>query len=82
MLPHPINGEIGFTPVIRSENVRSDVNTLVISGDEKIEPMWQIERDHINRAVDLCNGNIQKAAALLEVSPSTIYRRIKEIEDF
>ncbi len=43
-----------------------------------LRPMWQVERELINRAVTACGGNIPKAAALLELSPSTIYRRMKE----
>lgn len=40
-----------------------------------IHPLWKIERTAIERAIALCEGNIPKAAAMLEVSPSTIYRK-------
>jgi len=40
-----------------------------------IRPLWQVERDTIEAAIDACEGNIPKAAALLEISPSTIYRK-------
>ncbi len=40
-----------------------------------IKPLAQVERETIEQAIDLCQGNIPKAAALLEVSPSTIYRK-------
>ena len=43
------------------------------SGD--IMPLWKVERDVIERAIDACDGNIPKAAAKLGVSPSTIYRK-------
>lgn len=39
------------------------------------EPLWKVEKDAIERAIEATNGNIPKAAALLEVSPSTIYRK-------
>ena len=39
-----------------------------------IEPLWLTEQRTIERAIDLCDGNIPKAA-LLEISPSTIYRK-------
>jgi two-component system repressor protein LuxO len=35
----------------------------------------EVERRAIEHAVALCDGNIPRAAALLEVSPSTIYRK-------
>jgi DNA-binding NtrC family response regulator len=40
-----------------------------------IRPLWQVEKETIERAIALCEGNIPKAAALLEVSPSTLYRK-------
>jgi two-component system repressor protein LuxO len=40
-----------------------------------IQPLWQIERAAIEKAILLCEGNIPKAAAMLEISPSTIYRK-------
>lgn len=40
-----------------------------------LQPLWQVERDAIETAIRLCGGNIPRAAALLEISPSTIYRK-------
>lgn len=42
---------------------------------EPIAPLWRQERDIIERAIDLCGGNIKEAAARLEISDSTIYRK-------
>jgi two-component system repressor protein LuxO len=42
---------------------------------ETIRPLWQIERDAIESAIAQCGGSIPKAARLLDVSPSTIYRK-------
>ncbi len=47
----------------------------------KIKPMWRVEREKIKEAVQACDGNVPRAAALLELSPSTVYRRIRNIED-
>ena len=41
----------------------------------EIRPLADIEREIIENAIDLCEGNVPKAAALLEVSPSTLYRK-------
>lgn len=38
-------------------------------------PLWRVEKDAIEQAIRLCNGNIPRAAALLEIAPSTIYRK-------
>jgi two-component system repressor protein LuxO len=40
-----------------------------------IRPLAEVERETIEQAIVYCDGNIPKAAALLEVSPSTIYRK-------
>jgi two-component system repressor protein LuxO len=45
-----------------------------------IKPLWLIEKEAIETAIALCNGNIPRAAALLEINPSTIYRRKAEWE--
>ena len=44
-------------------------------GAEVLRPLWLQEREIIERAVSLCDGNVPRAAAYLEVSPSTIYRK-------
>ena len=41
----------------------------------EIRPLADVERETIEHAINLCDGNIPKAAALLAVSPSTIYRK-------
>ncbi|HHK73594.1 MAG TPA: sigma-54-dependent Fis family transcriptional regulator, partial [Rhizobiales bacterium] len=41
----------------------------------KIKPLWLEEKEIIERAISLCNGNINLAAVYLEISPSTIYRK-------
>ena len=43
----------------------------------EILPLWQVEKEAIEKAIRHCNDNIPNAAALLGVSPSTIYRKIQ-----
>ncbi len=45
------------------------------SGEHDIRPLWLTEKETIERAIERCGGNIPKAAAMLEVSASTIYRK-------
>jgi two-component system repressor protein LuxO len=42
---------------------------------DTIRPMWLVEKETIETAIAVCDGNIPQAAALLELSPSTIYRK-------
>jgi DNA-binding NtrC family response regulator len=46
------------------------------TGDARpIRPLWQVEREAIEDAIAACDGNIPRAAALLQISASTIYRK-------
>ena len=47
----------------------------------QIRPLALVERETIEHAIALCGDNIPKAAALLEVSPSTIYRKKQSWEE-
>ncbi len=40
-----------------------------------IRPMWQIEREATNMRSIIGDGNVLNAAVLLELSPSTVYRK-------
>ena len=55
---------------------------MAASGDgEVIVPLKDVEREAIERALRLCDDNIPKAAAMLGVSASTIYRKIQSWGD-
>ena len=43
-------------------------------------PLWQIERDAIMNALRICDGNVTRAAAFLEIGASTLYRKKIEFE--
>jgi DNA-binding NtrC family response regulator len=53
----------------------SPVNIGGAAANLGIRPLNQVEREAIERAIEICGGNIVRAAAMLEVSPSTIYRK-------
>ena len=45
-----------------------------------LQPLWQIERDAIMNALRICDGNVTRAAAHLEIGASTLYRKKIEFE--
>jgi len=45
-----------------------------------IKPLWIAEKETIEHAITACDGNIPKAAALLEISASTVYRKMQAWE--
>lgn len=48
---------------------------------EGIKPLWLAEKEIIEQAIEACEGNIPKAAALLDISASTIYRKRQAWEE-
>lgn len=49
--------------------------------EEAVRPLKtleQFERDYIEMVVFICHGNIPKAAKILDISPSTLYRKFAE----
>ncbi|TWB45163.1 sigma-54-dependent transcriptional regulator [Nitrospirillum pindoramense] len=44
----------------------------------EIVPLWQLEKQAIQRALALTGDDVPRAAALLEISPSTIYRKLQQ----
>jgi len=49
--------------------------------DAPILPMREVERTHIERAIENCNGNVPQAATILGMSPSTVYRKLRQWQD-
>jgi two-component system repressor protein LuxO len=73
MLPRAFQGAGGGVPM---PGVRS-IAALLPEATMPIEPLDAVVRRTIERAIAQCDGNIPKAAAALQVSPSTLYRRIQ-----
>ena len=44
-----------------------------------IEPLWLTEKRAIEAAIETCGGNVNQAAGLLEVAPSTLYRKLSDL---
>jgi len=74
MLPPPLNKVVPSLPRAgASVAVVAAAAEIATAGD--IRPLWQVEKETIERAIALCDGNIPRAAAMLGISPSTIYRK-------
>ncbi|CAH0525529.1 quorum-sensing sigma-54 dependent transcriptional regulator LuxO [Vibrio hippocampi] len=70
MLPPPLNVPI------EEDKVVAQVTSSHLT-PENILPLSKIERIAIESAIKACDGNIPQAAKYLDVSPSTIYRKIQ-----
>ncbi|MEF1284357.1 sigma-54 dependent transcriptional regulator [Vibrio sp. M250220] len=70
MLPPPLNKPA--TNEIRVPLAQSETVSV-----QDIFPLWLTEKSAIEQAIKACDGNIPKAAGYLDVSPSTIYRKLQ-----
>jgi len=72
-LPPPLNTSLNELEI--SHLIQPQQPTQATDSHGSIKPLANVERDAIEQAIKICDGNIPKAAALLDVSPSTIYRK-------
>ncbi|QNF17448.1 sigma-54-dependent Fis family transcriptional regulator [Aeromonas jandaei] len=74
ILPPPLNGvRAQAVATTAAQQPAATSATPAVGGP--IRPLWLVEKEVIEQAIASCDGNIPKAAALLEISPSTIYRK-------
>lgn len=71
MLPPPLN-----LPRTQERSVASQPVDTGLSVQD-IFPLWMTEKQAIEKAIEACDGNIPRAASYLDVSPSTIYRKLQ-----
>lgn len=77
MLPPPLNLRArpsspppSFPSASASPSFSSPVDSVA-----DIRPLAEVEREAIERAIELCDGNIPQAATLLGINASTVYRK-------
>lgn len=70
------------TSTSQTDGSTAQVETLLQSdvNNSQIEPLAKVEEQAIKQAIETCEGNVVRAASLLEVSPSTLYRKIQSWE--
>ncbi len=87
MLPPPLNKpDAAPAKTVRESaamdsGAADDGSTATPGNSAEIVPLWRVEREVIERAIDACDGNIPKAASRLGISPSTIYRKKQNWEE-
>lgn len=47
-------------------------------GNDAVQPLWQVEKEMIQKALRLTGDDVPRAALMLEISPSTIYRKLQQ----
>lgn len=57
----------------KQENDIADAHTST----SQVMPLQDVEKHAIEQAIEVCEGNVSQAAALLKINPSTLYRKLK-----
>ena len=82
-----VNASIIEQAIVQFDNTReidgsqAKPRTAETSADNTIKPLWLVEKEAIQAAIEASEGNINRAASLLEVAPSTIYRKMQGWSD-
>lgn len=85
-LPDSItSGALGISKALAGEgsNPTPAISKLVspeeshLARRQQIEPLWLTEKKAIEAAIESCDSNINRAAGLLEIAPSTLYRKLQ-----
>ncbi|WP_453891332.1 quorum-sensing sigma-54 dependent transcriptional regulator LuxO [Vibrio zhugei] len=72
MLPPPLNQPV--EKAITDARPEASESSLSV---RDIRPLWLTEKLAIEQAIEACDGNIPRAAGYLDVSPSTLYRKLQ-----
>jgi len=74
MLPDMLRSEINLAELTPAQ---SPPARLATNNTSPIIPLWQVEKAAIMAALAATHQDVSRAAALLEVSPSTLYRKLQ-----
>lgn len=85
MLPEPLRslGPVGVPPAGASTGAApgkaaSPSAMSPKAGPGDVRPLWLVEKETIRHALSVTDNDVPRAAALLEISPSTIYRKLQQ----
>ncbi len=76
MLPAQLKAFLNKSASVIGKPAKTSTSESLLASNE-ILPLWQVEKTAIENAIRHCQDNIPQAAAMLGVSPSTIYRKIQ-----
>ncbi|MEM7651514.1 MAG: helix-turn-helix domain-containing protein, partial [Pseudomonadota bacterium] len=78
MLPKELTSTSAFAANENDESAETPSKNVF--EDKDIISIPDLERMAIEHALELCKGNVQKAALQLKISPATLYRKKPNIE--
>lgn len=79
--PKPADAAPRKKPNLEAMPAKSQAAPQIAELAQLIRPIKDVERAEIERAVNLCDGDVRKAAVFLGIAPATIYRRQKDWQE-
>jgi two-component system repressor protein LuxO len=64
-----------------TEQLSEEESTFLINNPTEVHSLASVEKAAIENAIAACDDNIVKAASLLRVSPSTLYRKMQQWQE-
>ena len=81
MLPEPLKSRVTEGPAApAAPSAQGQPQAAAARAPEAVtvRPLWLVEKELIQLALRQCDDDVPKAATLLEISPSTIYRKLQQ----
>lgn len=77
---HTDGGFLSHDTLVTEEPVLKGVshNQADSSTEQQIRPLWEVEKESLQKALSILDGNISQAANQLQISRTAIYRKIKK----
>jgi two-component system repressor protein LuxO len=73
--------QVSSNAINHVQDTLSSVQDCTVNDTSTVRSLAEVERAAIEHAIAACNDNVVKAASLLEVSPSTLYRKVQQWQD-
>ncbi len=70
----PQDSQNAKRPDLAENDLQNEKQNQIFT-EKDIRPLWIEEKEIIEKAIEACQGNVPKAAAFLDISASTIYRK-------
>ncbi len=71
---------IQFIDIPRKKLKHKSDHTISWAFHDYVRPLWVVEKESIQFALDFSGGNIKKCAEILQIARNTLYRKMERYE--
>ncbi len=63
---------------LEDQHAAVDASSMLPQREWEVRPLEELTAAYVRASVDAVGGNVRKAARLLQISPSTLYAKLRE----